>query len=92
MQLTKYRRHESGERELSLELAITLSKFYDVPINYIAGTSDKINTSVTDLTVEEMRLVQNYRKLSDEDKKETYRNIGYFKIKNPQSHSIETVD
>ncbi|MBQ8210557.1 MAG: helix-turn-helix transcriptional regulator [Clostridia bacterium] len=69
MQLTQYRRYETGERELPLELAITLSKFYNVPIDYIAGISDKINTSDTDLTAEENELLINYRKLCSQDKK-----------------------
>lgn len=69
MQLTQYRRYETGEREIPLELAISLSKFYNVPIDYIAGISDKINTSDTDLTAEECELVNNYRKLRSQDKK-----------------------
>lgn len=69
MQLTQYRRYESGERELPLELAITLAEFYDVPIDYIAGISDKITTSPTALTIEEKQLISNYRSLSEADKK-----------------------
>lgn len=69
MQLTQYRRYETGEREIPLELAITLSKFYNVPIDYIAGISDKINTSDTDLTAEENELLINFRKLCSQDKK-----------------------
>ena len=69
MQLTQYRRYETGERELPLELAITLSEFYNVPIDYIAGISDKINTSDTDLTAEENELLINFRKLCSQDRK-----------------------
>lgn len=69
MQLTQYRRYETGERELPLELAISLSKFYNVPIDYIAGISDKINTSDTDLTADEIILIKNFRKLCLQDKK-----------------------
>lgn len=69
MQLTQYRRYETGERELPLELAISLSKYYNVPIDYIAGVSDKINTSDMDLNAEEYELLSNYRKLCPQDKK-----------------------
>ena len=41
IQLTQYRRYETGEREIPLELAISLSKFYHVPIDYIAGFQTK---------------------------------------------------
>lgn len=69
MQLTQYRRYETGEREIPLELAISLSEFYNVPIDYIAGISDKINISDTALTAEEAILLNNFRKLQRSDKK-----------------------
>ena len=69
MQLTQYRRYETGEREIPLELAISLSEFYNVPIDYIAGISDKINISDTALTAEEAMLLNNFRKLQRSDKK-----------------------
>lgn len=69
MQLTQYRRYESGERELPLDLAITLSEFYNVPIDYIAGVSDKITISAESLTADEKLLLDNYRKLSETEKK-----------------------
>lgn len=69
MQMTQYRRYETGEREIPLELAISLSRFYNVPIDYIAGISDKISTSDSDLTADETELVKNYRKLCPDEKK-----------------------
>lgn len=69
MQLTQYRRYESGEREVPLELAIALSKFYNVPIDYIAGVSDKITISEESLTAGEKKLLGNYRNLSEKEKK-----------------------
>ena len=68
MQLTQYRRYETGERELPLELAVSLANFYDVSIDYIAGVSDKIKYSDSDLTHEEFDLIKNFRKLSNTDK------------------------
>ena len=69
MQLTQYRRYESGEREIPLELAISLSEFYNVPIDYIAGISDKIIISDTALTADEANLLRNFRKLQRSDRK-----------------------
>ena len=68
MQLTQYRRYETGERELPLDIAIALSDFYNVPIDYIAGISNKITLSEEGLTTNEKQLLQNYRKLSESDK------------------------
>ncbi len=68
MQLTQYRRYETGEREIPLELAITLAKFYDVSIDYIAGVSDKMKHSDNDLTLEEYELIKNFRRLSSHDR------------------------
>lgn len=42
MQRTTYYNYETGKRELPFELAVTLAKFYDVSLDYIAGlTNDK---------------------------------------------------
>ena len=68
MQLTQYRRYETGERELPLDIAIALSDFYNVPIDYIAGISNKITLSEEGLTTNEKQLLQNYRNLSETDK------------------------
>lgn len=79
MQLTQYRRYETGERELPLELAILLAKFYDVSIDYIAGNSDKVKQSDTDLTREEYELIKSFRKLSNSDKERIIEIIKIFK-------------
>ena len=68
MQLTQYRRYESGERELPLDLAISLSRFYNVPIDYIAGVSDKITISEETLTADEKHLIESYRNLPEKEK------------------------
>ena len=41
MHKTTYRRYESGERELPLNIAILLAKHYNVSLDYLAGLSDK---------------------------------------------------
>ena len=40
MQRTTYHNYETGKRELSFELAITLAKFYDVSLDYLSGLSN----------------------------------------------------
>lgn len=37
MQRTTYHNYATGKREVPFELAITLAKFYDVSLDYIAG-------------------------------------------------------
>ena len=41
MHKTTYRRYESGERELPLNIAILLAKHYNVSLDYLAGLCDK---------------------------------------------------
>jgi transcriptional regulator with XRE-family HTH domain len=40
MQRTTYHNYETGKRELPFELAITLAKYYDVSLDYIAGLTN----------------------------------------------------
>ena len=40
MQRTTYHNYETGKRELPFELAITLAKFYNVSLDYIAGLTN----------------------------------------------------
>lgn len=39
MQLTVYRRYETGERELPLWVAIRLADYYQVTLDYLVGRS-----------------------------------------------------
>lgn len=43
MHKTTYVRYESGEREIPLNIAILLSKHYNVSLDYLAGISEKRN-------------------------------------------------
>lgn len=62
MHLTQYRRYETGERELSLETAVAISKIYGVSIDYIAeNDSDDARLA---LTAEEREIIRKYRRLS----------------------------
>ncbi len=40
MHKTTYTNYEQGKRDLPLQLAIKIAKFYDVSIDYIAGLTD----------------------------------------------------
>ena len=41
MHKTTYARYESGEREIPLNIAINLAKFYKVSLDYLAGLEDR---------------------------------------------------
>ena len=43
MQKTTYHNYETGTRELPFELAITLAKFYNVSLDYMAGLTNNPN-------------------------------------------------
>lgn len=69
MQTTQYRRYESGERSIALELAMQLADYYNVSLDYLAGVSEYNNRITTDdLTIEEKQLLTYFRNLSKENK------------------------
>ena len=69
MQTTQYRRYESGERSIALELAVQLADFYNVSLDYLAGVCDYNNRiTIEDLSIEEKQLLTHFRKLNDENK------------------------
>lgn len=69
MQTIQYRRYESGERSISLELAVFLAEFCNVSLDYIAELSD-YNSKITsnDLAPEEKQLLTYFRKLNNTNK------------------------
>lgn len=40
MQLTQYRRYETGEREIPLNIAIQIADLYGVSLDYLAGRTN----------------------------------------------------
>lgn len=74
MHLTQYRRYETGESEVPLWLAIKISEYYNVSIDYIAGKTNKKN-QVKESEIEELW------NMLEENEKEEIRNIIEFKIK-----------
>lgn len=41
MQREQYRRYETGQREIPLNIAVAIAKLNNVSLDYIAGLSDK---------------------------------------------------
>lgn len=69
MQLTQYRRYETGEREPSLETAVAIARFYNVSVDYIAGIRElEQEIEKGYLTQEEKFLIAGFRRLSDINK------------------------
>ncbi len=69
MHKTTYTNYEQGKHTVPLDFAVTLSRFYNVSIDYIAGlTNIKHNTSANNLSPFEMEIITKLRKLDDIDK------------------------
>ena len=43
MHKTTYARYETGEREIPFNIAISLAKYYNVSLDYLAGLTNKKN-------------------------------------------------
>lgn len=79
MQTTQYGRYERGERELPLNIAIALAKYYDVSLDYIAGLSNhKRPLEKFVLTYQEQLLLKNFRDLNDFQKGQIFERISAF--------------
>ena len=68
MQLTQYGRYERGERELPLNIAVQLAKYYNVSIDYIAGISSGKQGGDTSLSPRECELISIFRALDEFEK------------------------
>lgn len=68
MHLTQYGRYERGERELPLNIAVQLAKYYNVSIDYIAGISSGMNVADTSLSPRECELISIFRALDEFEK------------------------
>ena len=76
MQTTQYGRYERGERELPLNIAVALARYYDVSLDYIAGLSN--NKRPLDkfvLTYQEELLLKSFRSLSEFQKGQIFERI-----------------
>lgn len=64
-----YGDYENEKREMPFDRVITLAKFYDVSIDYIAGlTNDKKGLTKSQLSEDVSHLVKSYESLSDRRK------------------------
>lgn len=64
-----YGKYEKGERELPFWRAVALAKYYDVSLDYIAGrTNVKKFKSNIPLSYDEVKLIQQFRSLSERNK------------------------
>ncbi len=76
MKLTQYGRYERGEREIPLNVAVAIAKYYNVSLDYITGLSDEKNTlSPAQLTAEEKAFIKNLRKLTPFEKGQIFERI-----------------
>lgn len=72
MHKTTYTNYEQGKHTVPLDFAVTIAKYYNVSLDYIAGlTNDKRGFSYSDLTKEQKTLLQLMEKLSPDEKKKT---------------------
>lgn len=64
-----YGKYEKGEREIPFTRAIELADYYDVSLDYLAGrTNVKRSRSDISLTDDEIKLLSQFRKLSERNK------------------------
>lgn len=64
-----YGKYEKGERELPFTRAIELAEYYGVSLDYLAGrTNVKGIRSDTSLSEDELRLLREFRGLSERNK------------------------
>ncbi len=64
-----YGKYEKGEREIPFTRAIQLADYYSVSLDYLAGrTNVKQIRSDTSLTEDEIRLLSQFRQLSERNK------------------------
>ncbi len=72
MHKTTYTNYEQGKHTVPFDFAVTIAKYYNVSLDYIAGlTNDKRGFSHSDLTKEQKDLLRLMENLSPEEKKKT---------------------
>lgn len=69
MHKTTYTNYEQGKHSVPLDFAVTLAEFYGVSLDYLAGrTNFKQGMSKPTLTDDEVKLIADYRSLSEREK------------------------
>ena len=59
--------YENGKRDMSTDIVIKLSKFFDVSVDYLLGISDERRSS-NENNQEFIDFYENYKELEDDDK------------------------
>ncbi|MCR5806179.1 MAG: helix-turn-helix domain-containing protein [Oscillospiraceae bacterium] len=68
LHLTQYRRYESGESELPMNIAMNIADLYSVSLDYLAGRTLHRAAQNHDYSEDEVRLVDMFRTLSERRK------------------------
>lgn len=69
MHLTQYRRYETGESELPMNIAVNIADMYQVSLDYIAGRSvHKKGDEQPEFFRDELKLINIFRQLSERKK------------------------
>ena len=69
MQVTQYRRYETGERTIPVDIAIQLSEIFDVSLDYLACLSQYDEKIIKkELSVSEKVLLTNFRRLNRQNR------------------------
>ncbi|MBQ5316484.1 MAG: helix-turn-helix transcriptional regulator [Oscillospiraceae bacterium] len=71
MHKTTYTNYEQGKHSVPLDFAVTLAEFYDVSLDYIAGLTASPVRAGECFSPDEIRLVEQYRFLSERRKGRT---------------------
>lgn len=76
MKLTQYGRYERGEREIPLNVAVAIAKYYNVSLDYITGLSDEKNPlSPIELNSQEKGFIKMLRRLNSFEKGQVFERI-----------------
>jgi transcriptional regulator with XRE-family HTH domain len=69
MHKTTYTNYEQGKHTVPFDFAVTLARFYKVSLDYIAGlTNFKKGKANPEFTDEQLKIVEQYSKLSEKNK------------------------
>lgn len=76
MKLTQYGRYERGEREIPLNVAVAVAKYYNVSLDYITGLSDeKSPLYPSELNAEERTFIKKLRRLTPFERGQIFERI-----------------
>ncbi len=75
MQTVQYGRYERGERELPFNIAINIAKHYSVSLDYLAGITNSPAVYGDNLSQQERRFIEEFRKLDDFEKGQIFEKI-----------------